>query len=113
MGAVQKSQTTSMVDWTWKALSIVPAMSQGSAVQAEAQNQSESQSKVVSTDPPYYDNIGYADLSDFFYIWLRRSLKGIYPRLFATVAVPKANELVATPYRHGSKENAEAFFCKG
>jgi putative DNA methylase len=102
-----------MVDWTWKALSIVPAMSQGSAVQAEAQNQSESQSKVVSTDPPYYDNIGYADLSDFFYIWLRRSLKGIYPRLFATVAVPKANELVATPYRHGSKENAEAFFCKG
>ena len=53
--------------------------------------------KVVSTDPPYYDNIGYADLSDFFYVWLRRSLKPVFPDLFATLAVPKAEELVATP----------------
>jgi putative DNA methylase len=68
---------------------------------------------VVSTDPPYYDNIGYADLSDFFYVWLRRSLKPVFPALFATLAVPKAAELVATPYRHGSKEKAEAFFLKG
>ena len=68
---------------------------------------------VVSTDPPYYDNIGYADLSDFFYIWLRRSLSTIYPTLFSTIATPKADELVATPYRHGSKENAEAFFLSG
>ena len=68
---------------------------------------------VISTDPPYYDNIGYADLSDFFYIWLRRSLKPVYPELFATLAVPKAEELVATPYRHGSRENAEAFFLDG
>ena len=69
--------------------------------------------RVVSTDPPYYDNIGYADLSDYFYVWLRRSLKPVFPELFATVAVPKAEELVATPYRHGNKEKAEAFFLAG
>jgi putative DNA methylase len=68
---------------------------------------------VVSTDPPYYDNIGYADLSDFFYVWLRRSLKPVFPDLFATLAVPKAEELVATPYRHGNKEQAEVFFLDG
>jgi len=68
---------------------------------------------VVSTDPPYYDNIGYADLSDFFYIWLRRALKPVFPNIFATLAVPKAEELVATAYRHGSKEKAETFFLDG
>jgi putative DNA methylase len=67
----------------------------------------------VSTDPPYYDNIGYADLSDFFYVWLRRSLRPVFSDLFATLAVPKAEELVATPYRHGSKEKAETFFLNG
>jgi putative DNA methylase len=71
------------------------------------------QSAVVSTDPPYYDNIGYADLSDFFYVWLRRSLKPVFPALFATVAVPKEEELVATPHRHGGKGEAEAFFLEG
>ncbi|WP_064572930.1 DUF1156 domain-containing protein [Cupriavidus gilardii] len=81
--------------------------------QADAQGQSISDGKLVSTDPPYYDNIGYADLSDFFYVWLRRSLKPIYPGLYATLAVPKAEELVATPYRHGDKEKAEAFFLDG
>jgi putative DNA methylase len=70
-------------------------------------------SPVVSTDPPYYANVGYADLSDFLYVWLRRSLKPVFPELFATLAVPKAEELVATPYRHGSKEKAEAFFLEG
>ena len=69
--------------------------------------------KVVSTDPPYYDNIGYADLSDFFYVWLRRTLKPVFPDLFATLAVPKADELVATPYRHGGREAAESFFLGG
>ena len=69
--------------------------------------------KVISTDPPYYDNIGYADLSDFFYVWLRRSLRQVYPDLFSTVAVPKAEELVATPFRHGSREKAETFFLDG
>ncbi len=85
----------------------------GSAAQADAATQSISNAKVVSTDPPYYDNIGYADLSDFFYVWLRRSLKPVFPDLFATLAVPKAEELVATPYRHGSKEKAETFFLDG
>ena len=83
------------------------------AEQGDAQTQSVSAGKVVSTDPPYYDNIGYADLSDFFYVWLRRTLRPVYPDLFATMAVPKAEELVATPYRHGSKEKAETFFLDG
>lgn len=85
----------------------------GIVLQADAQTQAISAGKVISTDPPYYDNIGYADLSDFFYVWMRRNLKSIYPELFATMAVPKAEELVATPYRHGSKEKAEHFFLDG
>ncbi|MEA1992380.1 MAG: hypothetical protein U9N58_09345, partial [Thermodesulfobacteriota bacterium] len=85
----------------------------GFATQAESGIQELSTSKVVSTDPPYYDNIGYADLSDFFYVWLRRQLKPVYPSLFATLTVPKTEELVATPYRHGSKEAAEKFFLDG
>ncbi|MBL9043375.1 MAG: DUF1156 domain-containing protein [Myxococcales bacterium] len=85
----------------------------GCATQADSQTQNITSGRVVSTDPPYYDNIGYADLSDFFYVWMRRSLKSVFPDLFATLAVPKAEELVATPYRHGSKEQAEAFFLNG
>ena len=85
----------------------------GSAFTADAASSLPIKHSVVSTDPPYYDNIGYADLSDFFYVWLRRSLKSTFPALFATLAVPKAEELVATPYRHGGKENAEAFFLEG
>ena len=85
----------------------------GHANQSDAQTQTYSSNKVISTDPPYYDNIGYADLSDFFYIWIRRGLKSIYPELFSTMAVPKAEELVATPYRHGGKEAAERFFMDG
>ena len=85
----------------------------GKAQQQDAATQSISINKVISTDPPYYDNIGYADLSDYFYVWMRRSLRNIYPALFSTMAVPKAEELVATPYRHGSKEKAEIFFLDG
>lgn len=85
----------------------------GAASQVDVNQQSMTTGKVVSTDPPYYDNIGYADLSDFFYVWLRRSLRLNFPDLCATLAVPKAEELVATPYRHGSKEKAEAFFLDG
>ena len=71
-------------------------------------------SAVISTDPPYYDNIGYADLSDFFYVWLRQSLKDVHPELFGTMVTPKAAELIATPYRHdGSKDAAEAYFEDG
>jgi putative DNA methylase len=102
-----------MVDWTWKALETVPARAGGAAAQDDAQSQSISADKIISTDPPYYDNIGYADLSDFFYVWLRRSLRPVFPDLFATLAVPKAEELVATPYRHGSKQKAEQFFLDG
>ena len=102
-----------MVDWSWKALAHTPASKMGDAAQADAQTQTVSVAKVVSTDPPYYDNIGYADLSDFFYVWLRRSLRPIFPNLYATVAVPKAEELVATPYRHGGKAEAETFFLDG
>lgn len=89
--------------------SVIP----GHALQDDAQTQRITAKRVVSTDPPYYDNIGYADLSDFFYVWLRKCLRPIFPNLYATVAVPKAEELVATPYRHGSKEKAEAFFLDG
>lgn len=90
-----------------------PVLQPGFASQQDAQTQSISCAKVVSTDPPYYDNIGYADLSDFFYVWLRKTLRPIFPDLYATLAVPKAEELVATPYRHGGKTEAENFFLSG
>ena len=89
------------------------AVRPGNVTQVDAQSQEKSKDAIVSTDPPYYDNIGYADLSDFFYVWLRRSLRSVLPELFSTLAVPKAEELVATPYRHGSKQKAEAFFLAG
>lgn len=95
------------------ALSAMNPVVAGLAQQANAQSQTLSFNKVVSTDPPYYDNIAYADLSDFFYVWLRKCLKATFSELFATLAVPKAEELVATAYRHGSKEKAESFFLDG
>ena len=101
------------INWITKALELFPSTEYGSAIQADATTQSILEKKLVSTDPPYYDNIGYADLSDFFYVWLRRSLRLVFPELFATLAVPKAEELVATPYRHGNKKKAEAFFLAG
>ena len=101
------------IDWSAKACVNLPYMPCGISDQADAIQQQVTLNKLVSTDPPYYDNIGYADLSDFFYVWLRRSLGPIFPDLFATLAVPKAEELVATPYRHGSKEEAETFFLDG
>lgn len=102
------------VEWVADVLPNLPVgMPDGTAVQLNASIQELSAGKVVSTDPPYYDNIGYADLSDFFYVWLRRPLKSVYPELFATLTVPKAEELVATPFRHGGKDQAEAFFLSG
>ena len=68
---------------------------------------------VISTDPPYFDNIPYADLSDFFYVWLRHSLKNIYPDLFQTILVPKAEELVADHKRHKGRDLADKFFLNG
>ena len=102
-----------MLVWAVRVINTFNQNLKGYAVQVEAQNQTVSKNKVISTDPPYYDNIGYADLSDFFYIWLRRSLKSVYPELFATLAVPKEKELVSVSYRHTSKENAEKFFLDG
>ena len=101
------------LSWVAEALDCLPQKQPGSAVQADATTKALELSALVSTDPPYYDNIGYADLSDFFYVWLRRSLKATFPDIFATVAVPKSEELVATPYRHGSKKQAETFFLNG
>jgi putative DNA methylase len=101
------------IDQCSRVLDELPATAWGHSRQSDATSQSISVDKLVSTDPPYYDNIGYADLSDFFYVWLRRSLRPVFPELFATLAVPKAEELVATPYRHGGKEKAETFFLDG
>ncbi len=98
-----------------KALEKLPCRGRGSAKQGSAQAQSvlAELDRTISTDPPYYDNIGYADLSDFFYVWLRRSLRPVFPDLFSTMAVPKAEELIASRYRHGGKQEAEKFFLDG
>ena len=101
------------IEWISKAIEGLPCGGSGFAYQADAALQRRSIDKIISTDPPYYDNIGYADLSDFFYVWLRRSLRDVFPQFFNTLAVPKIEELVATPYRHGGKEKAEAFFLDG
>jgi putative DNA methylase len=101
------------VEWVAKSIEHLPIVSRGFATQEDASVQSVSRDRVVSTDPPYYDNVPYADLSDFFYVWLRRTLRLSYPDLFATLAVPKAEELVATTYRHGGRQTAEAFFLGG
>ena len=96
-----------------KAFETVQSSACGCSQQADAGAQRISCDRLISTDPPYYDNIGYADLSDFFYVWLRRSLRPVFPDLFSTLAVPKDGELVATPDRHGGKEKAETFFLNG
>lgn len=86
----------------------------GTARQFDAQSDNGMRGILVSTDPPYYDNIGYADLSDFFYVWLRQSLRSTYPKLFSTMLVPKHEELVATPYREDrGKDGAREFFEEG
>ncbi|MGP5641611.1 DUF1156 domain-containing protein [Brachybacterium tyrofermentans] len=90
----------------------LPAAGQASVSQADAASRPMG-SLLLSTDPPYYDNIGYSDLSDFFYVWLRRSLQTIYPETFSTMLVPKDDELVANPYRHDGKEGAANFFENG
>jgi putative DNA methylase len=104
---------TGSLAWVEKVFDGFSVEALGCAYQADAQSQTLSQDKLISTDPPYYDNIGYADLSDFFYVWLRRMLRPIFPDLYATLSTPKAEELVATPYRHGSKQAAERFFMEG
>lgn len=103
-----------MIEWVTKCISEFPAATLAEVSQADAQSDCGLRNIMISTDPPYYDNIGYADLSDFFYVWMRQSLKDTYPELFSTMLVPKAEELIATPYRHdGSVEKAKHFFEDG
>jgi putative DNA methylase len=103
------------IDKGSKAIAYLPSNLRnfGLALQQDAVMQPISNGKIISTDPPYYDNIGYADLSDFFYVWMRRSLRSLFPDLFATMLVPKAEELIASQYRHGGKRKAESFFLEG
>ena len=106
---------STIIDYISKCIVTLPFKSTiSNAVQFDAQSDCGLRNIMVSTDPPYYDNIGYADLSDFFYVWMRQSLKRTYPKLFRTMLVPKAEELVATPYRFdGSVEKARDFFEDG
>lgn len=99
------------VAWVSRAIDTLPAINKGVVAQADAA--SRTLTGVISTDPPYYDNIGYSDLSDFFYVWIRRTLREIYPSLVSTMLVPKAEELVANSYRHGGKHGARSFFETG
>ena len=101
-----------MVKAVSEAVSRAPANVTSCVLQADAASR-DYRDAVISTDPPYYDNIGYSDLSDFFYVWLRRSLKDIHPSLFSTMLVPKAEELIANPYRHGGRDGARGFFEDG
>lgn len=105
---------TNMVNWVSNTIAFLPAHNSGTARQFDAQSDNGLRNIAISTDPPYYDNIGYADLSDYFYVWMRQALKNTYPKLFRTMLVPKADELIATPYRHdGNTEKAKAFFEDG
>ncbi|GHU66459.1 hypothetical protein FACS1894184_04500 [Clostridia bacterium] len=106
---------TTILDKICKVIQFLPAKEvNGIVMQADAQTDNGLRDIVISTDPPYYDNIGYADLSDYFYIWLRKSVSGSFPELFRTLLVPKAEELTAIPYRFdGSAEKAKTFFEDG
>ena len=100
------------VEWVAKAVAHTPASPPAEVVQADAAARTYA-GLAISTDPPYYDNIGYSDLSDYFYVWLRRSLLQIQSKTVSTMLTPKAEELVANPYRHNGKAGAEAFFVDG
>jgi len=104
---------TSCLEANFEALSSLSTIVPGFASQLDAAAQELSAGKIVATDPPYYDNVPYSDLSDFFYVWLRRSLRSVAPDLFSTIAVPKDQELVATPTRHGGRVESESFFLSG
>ncbi len=102
------------ITWVKKNVEVLGRRGPGAIFNTDAASNSFSvRPIIISTDPPYYNNIGYADLSDFFYVWLRRSLQGVWPDLFRRLTTPKDQELIATPYRHGSNEEAEAFFMRG
>jgi putative DNA methylase len=100
------------IEWIADIMDSLPGAGSGLAFQANASHIAIHE-RVVSTDPPYYDNIGYADLSDFFYVWLRHSLRDVFKGLLTTMSVPKEEELIAAPHRHGSHTEAEQFFLAG
>lgn len=102
----------SQVSWVAGAVEALVPAAEAVVSQADASTRSY-QDLVIATDPPYYDNIGYSDLSDYFYVWLRRTLRFVYPELLGTMLVPKAEELVANPYRHNGKNGAKKFFEHG
>lgn len=105
---------TNHLEWGCKFLEFAAACeASGVVIQANASNRNIPANSIISTDPPYYDNIGYADLSDYFYVWLRRSLQNVLPKIMGSILVPKEEELIASPYRQGGKENAEKFFLSG
>lgn len=101
------------VDWVSKAVKLFVPAANGSELNQDAQSINYPKGTVISSDPPYYDNIGYADLSDFFFTWMKPAIRPVYPDLFGVMATPKAEELVATPYRHGGRDAAESFFMSG
>lgn len=101
------------VDWVQKSIQLLVPYAAGLEVQHDAQTVEYPSNTVISSDPPYYDNIGYADLSDFFFCWMKPAVRPVFDDIFGVLATPKAEELVATPYRHGGKEAAEAFFLDG
>ncbi len=105
----------SAIEWVAEAIESSSYKAVGIANQLDATASINMTSRpLISTDPPYYDNVSYADLADFFYVWLRRTLGRFYPKLFSTLLVPKSQELIATPYRFsGNKERAKQFFEKG
>ena len=104
---------TAMRDWVRKAVGAFVPRAQGTQVQHDAQTFVYPSNAVISTDPPYYDNIAYADLSDFFFTWMKPLVRPVFPEAFGMLATPKSEELVATPYRHGGKEEAGNFFLQG
>lgn len=97
-----------------RSIEMLPASSEARVEQLDASALRQDSPVVFVTDPPYYDNIGYADLSDFFYIWLRRAMREVFPDIFSTLLVPKAQELIASPFRHGgSRKEADSHFERG
>ncbi len=97
-----------------RAIEHLPSSTQCEAAQRDARARvRECPGSVISTDPPYYDNISYADLSDFFYVWLRKNLFDVWPDECSTLLTPKADELIANRYRAGSREQAEEHFESG
>jgi putative DNA methylase len=101
------------VEWVTKVIEKFVPAAEGIERQMDAQTVQYPTGVVISTDPPYYDNIGYADLSDFFFSWMKRSIRSVFPDSFSVMATPKAEELVATQYRHGTREAADRFFLAG